>query len=91
MTASTRPHAAKPAPERPGEVSAPGPTVTLPREELQVLVHDLRNHLNSLLMNAGAVAAMCKDGGRAERFVTQLESDGEKCAQALRDLSDRYL
>lgn len=88
MASSTRHPAAKPAPEHHG---APGDRVTLPREELQVLVHDLRNHLNSLLMNAGAVAALCRDGGRAERFVTQIETDGEKCAQALRDLSDRYL
>jgi hypothetical protein len=88
MASSTRHPAAKPAPEH---RAAPGDRVTLPREELQVLVHDLRNHLNSLLMNAGAVAALCRDGGRAERFVTQIETDGEKCAQALRDLSDRYL
>jgi hypothetical protein len=65
--------------------------VTLPREELRRLVHDLRNHVNSLMMNAGAVAALCKEGDRVARFVAHIEDDGERCAQTLRKLSDLYL
>lgn len=64
--------------------------VQLPREELQAFVHDLRNGLNSLLMNAGVVAA-ASDRARFGRFVEQFERDGERCAESLRELSDRYL
>lgn len=92
MTSPTPRRAAKPAPEgmaapRP----PPGETVTIPHRELQVLVHDLRNHLNSMLMNAGVLASHCRADAKAAQHAAQLEDDGEKCAQALRDLSDRYL
>ena len=90
MTApTTNPPAAKPAPDP----RAPdgGDTVTLPRRELQALVHDLRNHLNSMLMNAGVMAVHCGAGEKVSRLSAQVEADGAKCAQALTTISDRYL
>jgi hypothetical protein len=92
MNAPTRRLDAKPAPEglavsRP----PPGELVTIPRQELQALVHDIRNHLNSMLMNAGVLAVQSRANPSSARHAAQLEDDGEKCAQALRNLSDRYL
>jgi hypothetical protein len=92
MTAPTPRRAAKPAPEgiavsRP----PPGELVTIPRQELQALVHDLRNHLNSMLMNGGVLAAHCRSNEKAAHHAALLEEDGDRCAQALRKLSDTYL
>lgn len=68
-----------------------GDLVQIPREELQTVIHDLRNHLNSLLMNAGVVAAACKDRERFGRYIEQFEREGERCAEELQGLSDRHL
>lgn len=87
MTSQT-PLASKPEPEA---GTPPADTVLVPRPELQALVHDLRNHINSMLMNAGVLATLCNGHPKAARYAAQLEDDGERCAQALRDVSDRYL
>lgn len=92
MTSPTPRRAAEPAPDAiTASRSPPGERVTIPRQELQAVVHDLRNHLNSMLMNAGVLASHCRTNEKAARHAAQLEDDGEKCAQALRDLADRYL
>ncbi len=90
MTApTTNPHAAKPAPEP--RAADDEESITLPRQELQALVHDLRNHLNSMLMNAGVLAMHCGAGEKVSRLSGQVEADGAKCALALKTISDRYL
>jgi hypothetical protein len=84
---------AKPPPAAEATTAERGDTeiVRIPRDELQALIHDLRNHLNSLLMNAGVVAAACPDRQRYGRYIEQVEQEGERCAEALRGLSDRHL
>lgn len=84
---STRPPPA-PDPAALGEANEPLP---ITREELEVLVHDLRNHLNSLLMNAAVIASACPDRARLGHFIDQVERDGERCAEALQRVADRHL
>ena len=78
-------------PERPAPPSPADDVVQMPREALQALVHDLRNHLNTILMNAGVVARLCEDKQRVARYVAQFEQEGERCAHALKAISDEYL
>lgn len=65
--------------------------VRIPREDLRRLVHDLRNQLNSILMNAGVATRLCGDRERMARHVAQFETEGERCAQTLQSIADRYL
>jgi signal transduction histidine kinase len=92
MTIPAAKHAKPPpAAEAPAAARGDAEIVRIPREELQALIHDLRNHLNSLLMNAGVLAAACQDRQRYGRYIDQVEQEGERCAEALRGLSDRHL
>lgn len=72
--------------------SAPGEAervVTLPRELLLAVEHQLRNHLNSLLMNAAVVSLRCGDPGGMDPYLDQMECDGQNCLELLRWISDR--
>ena len=87
MTSPTPRRAAEPAPEAiAASRPAPGERVTIPRQELQAVLHDLRNHLNSMLMNAGVLASHCRTNEKAARYAAQLEDDGDKCAQGQPDV-----
>jgi hypothetical protein len=63
-------------------------TVTLTREALLAVEHRLRNHLNSLLMNAGMLAMGAGHGPATDPFVEQMEADGQDCLAVLRLLVD---
>lgn len=96
MTVPTRDPSMKPAPE--AEAVARDPmraedpdALLVSRAALQAMVHDLRNHLNTILMNAGVVARLCEDREKAARFVANFEQEGERAANTLRAVSDRYL
>lgn len=82
-----------PLPEDEGLHASPVAPELVPwgRDELQAMVHELRNGLNSVLMNAGVLAAVCRDRPEMRRHIAQIESDGQRCAQCLQALSDRHL
>ncbi|WP_146907118.1 hypothetical protein [Arenimonas daejeonensis] len=63
--------------------------MTLPRELLLAVEHQLRNHLNSLLMNAAVVSLRCGDQGGLDPYLDQMECDGQNCLELLRWISDR--
>jgi hypothetical protein len=65
--------------------------VLVPNDVLRRHVHDLRNHLNSMLMSASVVSSQCKDPVRYGRYIEQVETEGDKCARALTQLSETYL
>lgn len=72
--------------------AAPGEAervVTLPRELLLAVEHQLRNHLNSLLMNAAVVNLKCSGQGGLDQYLDQMECDGRNCLELLRRISDR--
>ena len=71
-------------------VTAPGDAdrhVILPREALLALEHQLRNHLNSLLMNAAVIALRCEGQSGVDPYLEQMECDGQNCLELLRWLS----
>jgi hypothetical protein len=63
--------------------------VILPRETLLAVEHQLRNHLNSLLMNAAAITLKCDEHGDLAQYLDQMESDGQSCLDLLHWISDR--
>ena len=70
--------------------AAPGDAdawVALPRETLLAVEHQLRNHLNSLQMNAAALAMNCDGRAGLEPYLDQMECDGQNCLQVLRWIS----
>lgn len=60
----------------------------LPRDEIGRHIHDLRNALNSLLMNVAVIATKLPPKDRAGRFATQAQADGERCAARLQALAE---
>lgn len=58
------------------------------RGDLSRHLHDLRNGLNSLLMNAAVLAAKLPPAEREGRFARQVQADGERCAALLQTLAD---
>lgn len=60
-------------------------------ETLARRLHDLRNGLNSLLMNAAVLAAKLPPAERDGRFARQVQADGERCAALLQDLAAAVL
>lgn len=73
----------------PAALTADTPAIS--RAELRVFVHELRNHLNSLLMNAAVVSSACTDRERLGRYLDQIDVEGQRCADALHRLAERYL
>ena len=53
--------------------------VTLPQATLVEVEHKLRNHLNSLFMNAGMVGLRCEDRTDLQPVFDQMESDAVGC------------
>ena len=61
------------------------PWVTLSRETLLVVEHQVRNFLNSLLMNAAVLSLHTGHEGR-DPVLEQIESDGQRCLDVVRQL-----
>lgn len=66
------------------DMQAP-PASTVDNEHRQA-IHDLRNHINALMMNASALALFCKDD-RAKSFLAIIETEAVRCHEALDRLS----
>ena len=64
---------------------ADDPWVTLSRETLLVVEHQVRNHLNSLLMGAAALS-MNAGGPEPDPVLEQIENDGLRCLDLVRQL-----
>ena len=62
---------------------APLPSVSLAQDALVALEHRLRNHLNSLLMNAGVLALSCDSGPDLDPYVEQMQADAQSCLAVL--------
>ena len=62
------------------------PWLTLSRETLIVVEHQLRNHLNSLFMNAVVLGMRCEDRTDIEPILDQMESDAVGCLDQMRRL-----
>ena len=65
-----------------------GAAAIMDREQLSRAIHDLRNGLNSLLMNAAVLAAKLPPADRDGRFARQVQADGDRCATLLQALAD---
>ena len=65
-----------------------GGSVSVDRDLVSRTIHDLRNGLNSLLMNAAVVAAKLPPPERDGRFARQVQADGDRCATLLQALAD---
>jgi len=65
-----------------GTVAASG-SLCIDRDTLVAMEHQLRNHLNSLLMNASALVLQFGRHEDLDRYVDQMQSDGDKCASVL--------
>lgn len=61
------------------------PWLTLSRETLLVVEHQLRNHLNSLLMNA-AVLSLRSGAPESDPTLEQMENDGRRCLDVVQQL-----
>lgn len=61
------------------------PWVTLSRETLLVVEHQVRNFLNSLLMNAAVLSLHAGHEG-PDPVLEQIESDGQRCLDVVRQL-----
>ena len=70
-----------------GGAGAPG-AVSVDRDLVSRTIHDLRNGLNSLLMNAAVLAAKLPPADRDGRFARQVQADGDRCATLLQALAD---
>lgn len=62
------------------------PWVTLSRETLVVVEHQVRNFLNSLLMNAAVLSLHAGRGNEPDPVLEQIESDGQRCLDVVRQL-----
>lgn len=65
-----------------------GASVSVDRELVSRTIHDLRNGLNSLLMNVAVLAGKLPPADREGRFALQAQADGERCATLLQALCD---
>ena len=75
---------AEPCEAAPGQVDR---VPALSSETLLALEHQLRNHLNSLLMTAAALSMRC-EGQDALDLYDQMERDVRNCLDLVRGLSD---
>ena len=58
------------------------------RDDASRRLHDLRNGLNSLLMNAAVMTTKLPPADRDGRFARQVHADGERCAALLQEFAD---
>ena len=65
-----------------------GPAVLVDRDAVSQRIHDLRNGLNSLLMNVAVLGTRLPEAERQGRFAKQVQIDGERCATLLQALAD---
>lgn len=71
----------------PGSSPATGErVVTLPWQAIVAVEHQVRNHLNSLLMNASALVLLGGERGGFDVFVEQMQRDADGCISALQRL-----
>lgn len=68
-----------------GDPGVRDPWVALSRETLLVVEHQVRNHLNSLLMNA-AVLSLHTGAEGPDPVLEQMESDGKRCLDIVQQL-----
>lgn len=54
-------------------------------------IHDLRNKLNSLVMNVAVLCSRLPDQANIMRFAHQIDQDGQACAEHLKRLSEALL
>lgn len=73
------------------EASPRSGAVLVPRAILDKYIHDLRNRLGSLLMNAHVLCSRLPEQARSSRFAENIDQDGQACAEQLRRLSDVVL
>jgi signal transduction histidine kinase len=52
------------------------------------LVHELRNRLNSLLMNAAVLRSRLPESERDSPYARHLEEDGMRCAELIHALDE---
>lgn len=62
--------------------------VSLPWDSVVTAEHQVRNHLNSLLMNASALVILSGEPEGIDVFVEQMQRDVEKCLSLLQGLFD---
>lgn len=62
--------------------------MTIPENVPERLLHELRNRLNSLLMNAAVLRDRLPADERDSSFVRHLEEDGERCAALIHRLDE---
>lgn len=73
----------------PGAAPAAGDAVvSLPWQAVAAAEHQVRNHLNSLLMNAAALVIISGEPEGIDVFVEQMQRDVEKCLSVLHRLFD---
>ena len=60
--------------------------LTLPRATVVDVEHQLRNHLNSLFMNAGMLGLRCDDRTDIQVVFDQMESDARGCLDQMQRL-----
>ena len=65
-----------------------GGSVSVDRDLVSRTIHDLRNGLNSLLMNVAVLSGKLPPADRDGRFARQAQADGERCAALLQALCD---
>lgn len=68
--------------------SVVGAAHLIDRDAAAVRLHDLRNGLNSLLMNAAVMTTKLPADARDGRFARQVQDDGERCAALLQQFAD---
>lgn len=67
---------------------AAGPALLVDRDAAAARLHELRNAVNSLLMNASVVVVKLPPEHREGRFALQVPQDGERCARLLQAFAD---
>jgi signal transduction histidine kinase len=67
-----------------------GGAVLVDQDEARRLIHDLRNSLNTLLINASLFTRHARDDPRLEKAAGFLESAGTRCAEDLNRLGELF-
>jgi signal transduction histidine kinase len=65
--------------------------MTTPDPAADELLHELRNRLNSLLMNAAVLRSRLPENERDSPFAVALEQDGIRCADLVHRIDELLL
>ena|SRR5688572_18829088 len=65
-----------------------GSALLIDRDAVATRLHDLRNAVNSLLMNAAVLTTKLPREERSGRFAAQVPIEGERCAKLLQSLAE---